>query len=163
MCDTVGFVRHHTNTSVPVPITGMVSVSTGTVWKIPTCGILMKNPMHHTRWTLHLRVVIFLQLPMFHCQNFWLVLQSLYNPQNGSLIQILHSTFLHQSQLNCQYPQGAILQPVADVTTLPLPQVPGTLARADVHNSVPDMWAITIMIDLCLTIFIFFFHLSDFL
>ena len=45
----------------------------------------------------------------------------------------------HIPPLNCQYPQGAILQPVADVTTAPLPQVPGTLARADVHTSVPDM------------------------
>jgi hypothetical protein len=35
--------------------------------------------------------------------------------------------------------RGAILQPVADVTTLPVPQVPGTLAGADVHNSVLDM------------------------
>ena len=49
MCDTVGFVRHHTNMGVPAPITGMVSVSTGTVWKIPTCDIPMKNPMHQTR------------------------------------------------------------------------------------------------------------------
>ena len=135
MYDTVGFVRHYTNMGVPVPITGMVSVSTGTVWKIPT----HEKPYASDKMNLVSQSHDIFAAPHVPLPEFLTGTAVSIQPPKGVIDTDPARHIPPSISIELPISQGAILRPVADVTTLPVPQVPGTLAGADVHNSVPDM------------------------